>query len=108
MAAELSGLSITPTSSALFANLLRVTSLCPIIEIINMIFKEYWPQYQFLRYTTSDWPPLDFMSLITTAWSWQVSQFSVHFTVHLAKPYLISLSVRMLWETVSNALLKSR
>lgn len=50
----------------------------------------------------------DFVLLITTLSAWQFSQFSHHLTVHLSNPYFISLSIRMLQETVPKALLKSR
>lgn len=42
----------------------------------------------------------DFMLPIMMPWAWQFSQFSTHFTLRL--------SMRILWETLFKALLKSR
>ncbi|KAK4825192.1 hypothetical protein QYF61_025120, partial [Mycteria americana] len=49
----------------------------------------------------------DFVSLITTLWTWLFSQFSIHLTVCSSSPYINRLSMRILWETASKALLKS-
>jgi len=53
-------------------------------------------------------PQLGFVSLNTTLRACPFSQFSVNFTVCLSTLYFISLSMRILWETVSEGLLKSR
>lgn len=47
---------------------------------------------------------LDFEPLITTPWAWPLSQFSFHVTVCLFSPYF---SMRILWERMLKALLKS-
>ncbi|KAK4831797.1 hypothetical protein QYF61_019227 [Mycteria americana] len=49
---------------------------------------------------------LDFVPPITTLWAWLFSQFS-HLTVCSNSPYSFSFSVRIWWETVSKAFLKS-
>lgn len=41
-----------------------------------------------------------------TLWAQQFSQFPVHLIVHLFNLYFISFSIKMLQETVSEALLK--
>lgn len=46
--------------------------------------------------------------LITTPWDLPFSWFLIHFTVHSSNPHFLSFPMRMLWETVPKALLKSR
>ncbi|XP_064323789.1 uncharacterized protein LOC135316058 [Phalacrocorax carbo] len=65
--------------------------------------------------STDPWgtPPVtglqpDSARLIMTLGVLILSEFCVHLTVPSSNPHFLSLPVRMLWETVSNALLKSR
>ncbi|KAK1197403.1 TENS3 protein, partial [Pygoscelis papua] len=51
---------------------------------------------------------VDLVQLITSLWAQPFSQFSIHLTVHLSNPCFVSLFMRMLWETMIKALLKSR
>ncbi|KAK4811148.1 hypothetical protein QYF61_019779 [Mycteria americana] len=51
---------------------------------------------------------LDFVPLITTPWARTFSQFSIHLAVCSSSPYINSFSMRILWERVSKAFLKSR
>jgi len=49
---------------------------------------------------------LDFVLLITTLWAQQFSQLSVHLIVHFSSLYFVSLSLRLLQETVLKAKIK--
>ena len=51
---------------------------------------------------------LDIKPMTTTLWVWSCNQFLVHWTVHASNPYLSNLERRILWGTMSKALLKSR
>ncbi|KAK4825951.1 hypothetical protein QYF61_003469 [Mycteria americana] len=51
---------------------------------------------------------LDFVPLIATLWGWLFRQFSINLTISSPSPYFISFSMRILPETVSKALLKSK
>lgn len=51
------------------------------------------------QYSTSGWL-LNFMLLMSSPSAWQFSQFSLHLSVHLSRPYLISWPTGMLQETV--------
>ena len=51
---------------------------------------------------------LDLTLFTTTLWAWLSSQFLTQRSVHQSKPRAASFLRRMLWETVSKALLKSR
>lgn len=48
---------------------------------------------------------IDFEPLIKAR---EFRQFSIHLTVYLSSPYLLNLSVKMLYETVLKALLRSK
>jgi len=89
------------------ANLLRVHSVPSSRSLMKMLNRtgpstDPWgtPLVSSLK--------LDFMSQITTLWGWLFSSFSVHLTVCSSSPYFNSFSMRLLWKTVSAALLESR
>lgn len=94
MAAPLLGLSTIPPGIALSADLLRV--LCPLSQIIS----EDISCHGRLRYTTNDWAPTGLYSL-----SLAVQPVSIH--IHFSSLFFIRLSMRMSWEVVSKAMLKS-
>jgi len=50
----------------------------------------------------------DVKPLTTTLWVRSCKQFLIHETMHLSNPYRSSLERRILWWTVSKALLKNR
>lgn len=51
---------------------------------------------------------LDLVSFTTTLWASTSSQFFTRWRAFPSKPWTVSFSRRVLWDTVSNALLKSR
>ena len=102
MAARPFGTTTTPPSFVSSANLLRVHSV-PLSRSLMKMSDSTSPSIDPWLVTGLQ---LDFMVLITICYVWQFSQFSVHLAVHLTSPYLISLSMRMLWETMPEALLK--
>jgi len=96
----------TPTQLGVIC-ILTEGALNPLIQTIGNDVKQNWPQYRALGNTTPDWPPPGFNSVhhnslgpafqsIFYPKSMPVQAMSSHF------------SRRMLWETVSKALLKSR
>ena len=97
-------ISVTLPSFMSSADSLRVC--CSIIQLINADIKQDWTQYWPLGYTTSYWPPTrlhvtDLRPLglaIQTVFNLYHCSSSLHF---------ISFFMRILWETVSKALLKS-
>lgn len=66
----------------------------------------WWIRLSLFRCRTSLFS--DFVSLITTLWTWKFSRFSVHLTVHWPSLYVISFCMRMLWKTVLKGLLQSK
>lgn len=53
MAAQLSGISTTPTQfSIIYEN--ADSAICPIVQVIDGDVKEYWTQYPPLDFTISD------------------------------------------------------
>lgn len=94
----LSSVSIIPTSFVSSVNFLRMPN-CIIL---------YWPQYQTLGFPMTDWPPAglhaDWFQLFELGHSasFQHTSLSVLFI-----PYIICLSVNMMWETVLKAVAKS-
>lgn len=76
------------------------------MQLINEVVKQYWPKDQPQGKPLEAGLQLDFMLLITTVWAWQFRQpTSLPTYLNL---YFVSLSMRVLWETVLKALLKSR
>jgi len=49
---------------------------------------------------------LDFALLTTIFYVWSFGQFSICLTLHLSNLHFLNMSMRMLWRTVSKALLK--
>lgn len=56
MAAQLSGISTTPTQFSIIICEDADSAICPIVQVINGDVKEYWTQYPPLEFTVSDWP----------------------------------------------------
>ena len=100
---------VSPTASFVpSTDLLRVSSVLSSRSLMKMLNSigpiiESWG----ISLLTGLW--LDFIPLLITLWHQQFREFSVHLTAHLPKLYFISLSMRMLKETVTKGfLLKSR
>ena len=107
MAAQPSGVSAIPHSFVSSANLLRVDTILSSKSLMKIANKT--------RSSTDPWGTLlkadlqlDSVPLLTTLLDWPVSQFLIQFTVHSSIPHFLIFIIRMVWETVSNALLKSR
>ncbi|KAK4819924.1 hypothetical protein QYF61_015299 [Mycteria americana] len=98
----------TPTQLGVICKLTE-GALDPFIQIIDKDIKQNWPQHRALGNTACDWPPTGVNSIhhhslgpaiqpvLNRAKSTPVQAMSSH-----------SSSRRMLWETVSKALLESR
>lgn len=72
-----------------------VSSSGPLMKTLQSINSRVTPQVTDLN--------LELTPLITTLWVQQLSQFSIHPTVHWFYTYFTSFSTRMLWETVLKA-----
>ena len=107
MAVQSSDVSVTPSSFISSANLLRVHSILSSRSLMNILNKTGSSTSHWEHYLSTDLQ-LDSALMITTLWALPVSKFSIHLTVHSSIPHFLSLSTRMLWETVSKALLKSK
>ncbi|PKU41303.1 hypothetical protein llap_8392 [Limosa lapponica baueri] len=83
-------------------------ALDPLVQIIDKDVKENRPQYRALGDTTRDRPPTGLNSIPHHSLGPASSQFLTQRTVLPSKPWAASFSRRILWETVSKALLKSR
>ena len=88
-------------------NLLRVYSIQLLMSLMRVL--------KSTRVSTDPWgTPLitglhpGIEPLITPHWVWSHNQLFVHQTIHPSNPYLYNLERRMLWGTVSNAVLKSK
>ena len=86
---------------------LAMGALCPTIQVIN-------EDVEHTGTSTGPWGmPLltglqwDLALLIISLWAWPFRQFSIHLTAHLSNPHC-QLSTRMLWETESKTLSRSR
>jgi len=106
MAAQPSGVSPPPPSFESSENLLRVHSI-PSPMLLKML-KKTRPITNPWRTSLATDLHLDYVPLITTLWALWDSQFSIHLTLCSSIPQLLSLLMRMLWDAVSNTLLKSR
>lgn len=104
MTAWPSGAATTPPNFVSSANLLRVHP----VPVSRLLMKKS----NSICHGTDPWLVtglrLDFVLLITTCYVHQLSQFSVHLAVHLSRPYLISLPMKTLWETMTEVFLKLR
>lgn len=76
----------------------------PIIQVINKEVKQYWTQSGPLWYTTVTGLQVGFILLITLFESG--SCFSIWPIWLFTSPFLINLSVRVLWERASKALVR--
>ncbi|KAK4823584.1 hypothetical protein QYF61_003770, partial [Mycteria americana] len=81
-------------------------ALSPIIQIFIKDVKQYWPYYQSLGYTTRDLLPTGLCTADHNPIC-PADQPVLNLIVRLSNPRFISLSMRMLWETGSKALLKA-
>jgi len=99
---------ISHSSQCCITSKLAEGALCSIIQIICQEVSSIGPSVEPWGTPLVTCLPLDFVPLFTTLWSQSFSQFSVHLPDHLYNPYFVSLSVMILWETVSKALLKPR
>lgn len=89
-----SGVLATPSSFVLSMNLLKV-HFVPSYKSLMRLLDSTGPSVD-----SWDTPPvaclqLDFVPLFTTLSVWPFL-FSIHLTVHWSKPYIVSLSMRML------------
>lgn len=80
----------------------------PSIQIIYEDVYQPGAQYWSLRDPAGNRLPAWVKSIDHHLWVQPVRHFATHLTDHTSNPYLASLPRRNLWETVSNALLKSR
>lgn len=55
MAAQVSGVSVILCSLVIICKVVEGV-LCPIIQLINEVVKQYWTQYQWPEHNPSDWP----------------------------------------------------
>jgi len=106
MAAKLYGVLATSSNIVSPANMLRVHSLPSSGSLMKRLssigpINDPWDAQLVTGLQ------LDFVPLITTIWAWQFIQFSSHLVLYLSSLYFISFSVRTLWDTVLNVLLKS-
>ena len=107
MASHPSGVLTVSQNLLSSVNLLRVHSIPPLMSLMKI--------YKFASPSTDPWgTPLttdlhpDTEQLTTTLWMWFCNQLLVHPIIHPSNPYLSNLERRILWETWSKALLKSR
>jgi len=107
MAAQSAGVCTTPPSFASSANLLRVRSNSSFRSLMKKLNKT-GPSIDPLGTPLVTSLQLDSELLITTLWVLPFSQFSIHLTDHSSSLHFLSFPRRILWETVSKALLKSR
>ncbi|PKU26936.1 hypothetical protein llap_22760 [Limosa lapponica baueri] len=83
-------------------------ALNPLVQIVDEDVEENRPQYQALGNTTHDRPPAGFTSIHHCSLGLASSQFFTQRRALPSKPWAASFSRRILWETMSKALLKSR
>ena len=107
IAAQPAGMSATPPSIVSWANFLRVDSI-PSSRSLTRMLNMIGPSYHLWTTLLVTGLQLDTMPPITTLWALPVSQFSTYLTFHSSILYFLSFMASMLWETVLNALLKSR
>lgn len=82
------------------------SALYPIIQIVNKDMTCYWTQQRWLlRDATGNQVPAWLVPPTTISWAQHSSWFSTHLSTYSV---LIILAPRILWETVSKALLKLR
>ena len=86
---------------------LNEVALKPLIHVINTDIEEDRPQYCPLKNTTHDSCQL-YYSIYHHILGPDFQPFFTQQRVYLSKPLAASFSWRILWETVSKALLKSR
>jgi len=102
-----SGMLTAEHSLVSFTNLLRV-HLIPLLMSLIKTLKSISPSIDPWGIPLVTDLHLDIESLATTSCEQSCNQPLIHQTVHPSNPYLSNLESRMLWETMSKALLKSR